>query len=86
MIDEEDSHKEFLLAALRAATARARAMQLDLDTIGVALRGDLIGPDTAVQWINNAGLMWLVGAIPEEVGRVAKQNETVVTLTTEAAQ
>jgi hypothetical protein len=77
MIDEEDSHKEFLLAALRAATARARAMQLDLDTIGVALRGDLISPDTAVQWISNAGLMWLVGAIPEDVGRVAKQNETV---------
>jgi len=42
-MDEEAQHKEFLLAALRAASARARAIPLDIDTIGVALKGGLIG-------------------------------------------
>ena len=70
-MDEEAQHKEFILAALRAASARARAIPLDIDTIGVALKGGLIGADTAVAWIHDAGLMWLVGPIPAEVGRVA---------------
>jgi hypothetical protein len=73
-MSEEEQHKEFLLAALRAASARARAIPLDIDTIGIALKGDLIGADTAVAWIREANLMWLVGPIPERVGRVASQN------------
>jgi hypothetical protein len=76
-IDAEETHVEFLLAALRAAAARARAMQLDIDTIGVALRGGLISADTAVAWIRDAGLLQMVGAIPETVGRVASQNGEV---------
>jgi len=79
-MSEEDQHKEFLLAALRAASARARTMMLDIDTIGVALKGDLIGADTAVAWIRDANLLWMVGAIPEEVGRVAKHNDTTLIL------
>ena len=71
-MDEEARHKEFLLAALRAASARARAMSLDIDTIGVALRSGLIGTDTAVAWMHDANLMWLVGPIPADVGRVAE--------------
>jgi len=84
-MDEEATHKKFLLAALRGATARARSLPLDLDTIGVALDGDLIGADTAVQWIHERGLMWLVGPLPVGVGEVAKQNETSVVLQVEDA-
>jgi hypothetical protein len=72
MDDEEQLHREFLLAALRAASARAKLMDADITTIGVALKGNLIGADTAVQWRRDAGLLGMVGAIPEEVGRVAK--------------
>jgi hypothetical protein len=79
---EEDQHKTFLLAALRAASSRCKTMDLDITTIGVALKGDLIGADTAVQWIRDANLMWMVGAIPEAVGRVAAANETRITITT----
>lgn len=75
MPDEEAQHREFLLQALRAATARARLMEADLTTIGVALKGNLIGADTAVQWIRDGNLLWLVGAIPEAVGRIAKTTE-----------
>jgi hypothetical protein len=72
MDDDEEKHKEFLLAALRAASLRAKAMEADINTIGVALKGNLIGADTAVQWIMDAGLLHMVGGIPEEVGQVAK--------------
>ena len=85
MIDDEESHKQFLLAALRKATAHARSTQMELDAIGVALDRDLIGTDTAVSWINGAGLMWLVGPLPVGVGEVAKQNETSIVLQVEDA-
>ena len=71
--DEEDQHRAFLLAALRAASARAKMLDADITTIGIALKGGLIGADTAVQWIRDANLLWMVGAIPEEVGRIAHQ-------------
>ena len=71
-MDDEARHKEFLLAALRAASARARALALDIDTIGVALKGGLIGADTAVAWLHDANLLWLIGPIPAEVGRIAE--------------
>ena len=41
--DDEHQHKTFLLAALRAASSRCKTMDLDITTIGVALKGDLIG-------------------------------------------
>jgi hypothetical protein len=75
-MEEEHQHVEFLLAALRAASLRAKAIDADLTTIGVALKGGLIGADTAVAWIREANLLWMVGAIPQNVGRVAAQNET----------
>jgi hypothetical protein len=77
-MDEEQAHKEFLLAALRAASSRCKTMDLDITTIGVALKGDLIGADTAVAWIRDSGLMWVVGAIPDPVGKIASQNETTI--------
>jgi hypothetical protein len=72
--DEEQQHREFLLTALRAASVRAKLMDADITTIGVALKGNLIGCDTAVAWIRDSGLLGMVGAIPEAVGRIASQN------------
>lgn len=73
-IDEENQHQTFLLAALRAASLRCKVMNADIETIGVALKGGLIGCDTAVSWIRDSGLMWVVGAIPDPVGKIASQN------------
>lgn len=67
----DEPHREFLLAALRAASARARLMEADINAIGVALKSDLIGMETALQWIMEAGLLGMVGALPEDVGRLA---------------
>jgi len=70
-MEEELKHKEWLLTALRAASARAKLMDADLTTIGVALKGDLINSETAVQWIRDAGLLGMVGALPEKVGTLS---------------
>jgi hypothetical protein len=68
---EEEDHREFLLAALRAATIRAKLMDADLTTIGLALKSNLIGSETAVAWIRDANLLGMVGALPDHVGRLA---------------
>ncbi len=67
---DEEANRDFLLAALRAASLRLKMMEADAVTIGVALKNDLIGVDTAMQWIRDAGLLWFVGPIPEQVGGV----------------
>ena len=77
---EEEMHKEFLLQALRAAALRCRVMNADLETIGIALKGNLIGADTAVAWIRESNLMWVVGAIPDAVGKVARTEEPKLTV------
>jgi len=59
---ERGVHRDFLLAALRAASARTKAMEADINTIGVALKGDLISCDTAVRWVREAGLLGMIGA------------------------
>ncbi len=69
-MDEDEANRDFLLAALRAASCRAKLMDADITTIGVALKSEMIGCDTAMQWIRDAGLLGMVGAIPEQVGRI----------------
>jgi hypothetical protein len=73
-IDEENQHQTFLLAALRAASLRCKVMEADINSIGIALKSNLIGCDTAVSWIRDSGLMWVVGSIPDAVGKIESQN------------
>jgi hypothetical protein len=71
----DEKHRKFLLQALRAASLQAKLWEAELTSVGVALGGDLIGTDSAVQWLRDRNLLWLVQALPEEVGRIAKANE-----------
>jgi hypothetical protein len=65
MIDYDD-HREFLLAALRAASLRAKLMDAELNTIGVSLKAGMISPEMAMQWIRDEGLMSLVSVMSEK--------------------
>jgi hypothetical protein len=44
---------EYLLSALRAATLRARLAQVELETIGIAVRGKMLSPADAVAWLES---------------------------------
>ena len=50
-------HSEFLLACLRAASLRARLIATELDSIGVALRHNLVSQDGAVEWLRDLDLL-----------------------------
>jgi hypothetical protein len=65
-------HREFMLAALRTATIRARLMESELTEIGMMLKSKMIGPELAVQMLHDQGLMFLLGRMPDGVGDIAK--------------
>jgi hypothetical protein len=67
----EDPHKEFMLAALRVASARCKLMDNEITSIGTALKHDLISPDMAVKWAHDMNVMFLVEPIPGAVGAIA---------------
>jgi hypothetical protein len=48
---------EFVLAALRAATLRARLAASELDTIGLALKRNLVTVEGALAWLHDADLL-----------------------------
>ena len=61
---------ELLLALLRVESLRLRAIQADVDALGIALRGGLISPAQCVAHMHDLGI---VGPLAAEV--VAPQNE-----------
>lgn len=49
-LGETNGDREYLLSVLRAATARAKLISNQLDTIGVALRQRAVSVEDALQW------------------------------------
>ena len=47
---------EYVLSALRCATLRARIAAAELDTIGLALRRNIISVEGALAWLHDANL------------------------------
>lgn len=57
-----DNRREFLLGQIRTAALRGRLLVNEYDTVGVALKGNLITPENAVAWLNDIGageMFWL---------------------------
>ena len=54
---ENSDQLEFLLACLRAASLRARLIATELDSVGVALRHNLVSHDGAVEWLRDLNLL-----------------------------
>lgn len=63
----EESHREFLLSALRAASLRAKLFDVELTSIGIALRENMVTPEQAVKWIRDIGALESIGMIPDEI-------------------
>lgn len=58
---EADARRQYLLSEVRRLATGARLTVVELDTIGIALRGRLIDPDRAMQELDDLGLAGLVG-------------------------
>ena len=56
---------DYLLAELRCAALRARLWQADIEAVGIALKGGLIGPDQALELLAYCGALHLVGSREE---------------------
>jgi hypothetical protein len=61
----DDTHREFLLSALRAASLRAKLFDADVCTIGIALKACMISPVEAVMQLRDLGAD--IGKIPDEI-------------------
>jgi hypothetical protein len=60
---DETALRDHLLAAMRAGSLRLLLAKLDLDTIGTALKGGLIGTADALDWVADVGAMPLIDAV-----------------------
>jgi hypothetical protein len=56
-LGESNGDREYLMQVLRAATARAKLISNQLDTIGVALRQKAVSVEDAMLWAADEGLL-----------------------------
>jgi hypothetical protein len=59
-IEPSSIFTSYLLGQLTCAGIRARLLTAEIDTIRVALRGNFITPDGAIEWLHEAGGLGLV--------------------------
>jgi hypothetical protein len=56
------SNVDYLIAELRCAAMRAHLAQLDIEAIGIALRGRLVTPEQALELLDDVDAIRFVGA------------------------
>lgn len=66
-MSNDDTHREFLLSMLRSSSIRAKFIDVELTSIGVALKGNLISPVIAVKWIKDSQLLDFVGGVAAQL-------------------
>ena len=52
----DSAQREHLIAALRCASLRQALLKAEIDSIGCALRGDLITVTCALEWLHELGV------------------------------
>jgi hypothetical protein len=60
----EPDRRDYLLAELRCASLRAKLWQADIEAVGLALSGNLISPEEALELLRDCDALHLV-APPE---------------------
>jgi hypothetical protein len=50
--EQSSDRQAFVVASLRSASLRVRLIANEIDTAGVALKGGLITPEAALEWVN----------------------------------
>ena len=72
-----EQHRDYLLAILRGGSLRAKMIEAEICAIGVALKNNMIGPETAVRWLYESKLLDFVGPMPESTGKLAYSDRPV---------
>jgi hypothetical protein len=68
------AHRDFMLSALRTASLRAKMMEVEITTVGIALKGNLISVGESVQWLRDIGALEFVGIIPDVVTKETEKS------------
>ena len=63
---DQTSRREFVLAALRSTHLRVKLIANEIGEIGIALKGELISPDMALEWAQDVA-PGCVGFVPINV-------------------
>lgn len=63
----EDERREYLLQALRITSMRSKAFQMEIDNIGVALKGKMMSPEQVARWMIAEGMFDSLGIVPEVI-------------------
>ena len=72
----DDARRDFLLSALRAASLRAKMMEAELTTVGIALKSGMVTAGQAVIWLKDIGALEWIGTIPGEIpGEIAAKED-----------
>jgi len=62
---EEQQYLFYVLAELRCARIRALMLMKEIEVIGVALKGNMITPEVAMEWLSDANALdFLLPAAP----------------------
>jgi hypothetical protein len=72
MIPQDTDDRAYLLAELRAASARARLWQCDIDAIGIALKAGVITVEQALTELQHTGALHLCGKVREQAMEALK--------------
>jgi hypothetical protein len=62
----EPDRRSYLLAELRCAALRAKLWEADITAVGIALKGNLISPEEALEILHDCDALHLVGTPPED--------------------
>ena len=65
VLGDSPGERDLMLSALRVASAQARLVANQIDTIGASLRQKLITCEGALQWADEKGLLHLIKFGPE---------------------
>ena len=70
MTSTPTSRQEFVLATLRCTCLKVRLIENELQAIGLALKGNFISPEVALDWAEEVA-PGCIGHVPEKLDGVA---------------
>jgi hypothetical protein len=62
-----EAFRDYLLIAIRCACLRVQLSQNEMESVGVALRGRLVAPEIALEWLGEIGAIQFV-----DIGEVSQ--------------